>query len=246
MISVCIATYNGGKTIHTQLASILSQLGENDEVVISDDHSTDNTLDIIRAFNSPIVRIVEGPVKGSPIPNFENALQHSKGDIIFLADQDDKWVENKVETMVRHIQEGAACVVSDCYVTDKDFNITHPSFYQEVGTRAGFFYNLFVHNYYLGCCMAFTREVLIKSLPFPANIPMHDIWIGNVAALFFNVKFIPEPLIYFCRHGNNSSSTAAPSPYSLWEKVRFRLDILLPLTNRWLGLSRTTTPAPNL
>ena len=96
MISVCIATYNGGKTIHTQLASILSQLGENDEVVISDDHSTDNTLDIIRAFNSPIVRIVEGPVKGSPIPNFENALQHSKGDIIFLADQDDKWVENKV------------------------------------------------------------------------------------------------------------------------------------------------------
>lgn len=235
MISVCIATYNGARTIHTQLSSIIEQLSEDDEIIISDDHSDDETLRIIESFQNPSIKVVNGPGKNSPIPNFENALQHAKGEYIFLADQDDRWEKGKVKTVMKALSEGFDCVVSDCFVTDEQFNVTAPSFFQEVGLREGFWYNLLVHNYYLGCCMAFNRKVLEKALPFPPHIPMHDIWIGNVAAAFFKVKFLHAPLISFRRHHNNTSCTASPSPYTLREKFLFRLNILCPLFRRALS-----------
>lgn len=57
MISVCIATYNGEKYIHRQLESILKQLTDNDEIIISDDMSTDSTLDVIRSIGSPLIHV---------------------------------------------------------------------------------------------------------------------------------------------------------------------------------------------
>ena len=117
MISVCLATYNGAATLHQQLSSILAQLGPDDEVIVSDDGSTDGTLNVVRAFNSPIVRIVQGPRTGSPIQNFEHALQQARGEYVFLSDQDDLWLEGKVQRMVAVLEAGADCVVSDCHVT---------------------------------------------------------------------------------------------------------------------------------
>ena len=231
MISVCIATYNGEKLIGEQLASILPQLGEEDEVIISDDHSSDGTLDVVRSMNSPIVRIVEGPCTGSLISNFENALREAKGDFIFLSDQDDKWVPNKVEVMMKGLQE-YDCVVSDCFVTDGQLNITSESFYALNRTKYGRFYNLMLKNGYLGCCMAMRRNVVERSLPFPKDIPMHDIWIGNIAAYCFKVGFLPERLIYFRRHKSNASMTAGKSQFSLWKKMQIRMIILRHLLKR--------------
>ncbi len=221
MISVCIATYNGASYIQEQLDSILPQLGSGDEVIVSDDASTDGTLALVAAFESPILKVVKGPCKGSPVLNFENALRHASGDIIFLSDQDDRWEERKVARMVEALAE-ADCVVSDCYVTDGELNVTAASFYELNATRSGRMYNLLRKNGYLGCCMAFRREVLEKSMPFPAGIPMHDIWIGNVAAFWFRTKFIDDRLIRFRRHSRNSSVTARKSPFSCWRKLEFR------------------------
>ena len=232
MISVCLATYNGASTIHQQMSSILAQLSPEDEVIISDDGSTDGTLDVVRAFNSSIVRIVQGPSTGSPIDNFENALRQAHGEYIFLSDQDDLWLEGKVQRMLAALKAGADCVVSDCHVTDDALNVTAPSFFAHVGLHEGRWYNLLMRNFYLGCCMAFTRRVLLRSLPFPRCIPMHDIWIGNIAAFTGRVEFLHEPLICFRRHGDNASCTARKSPYSLWAKLKFRIDVLFPLISR--------------
>lgn len=243
MISVCIATYQGAGVLAEQLGSILPQLSSGDEVVISDDHSSDATLEVVRSFHSPLVRIVEGPCKGSPIPNFENALRHAKGDIVFLSDQDDKWTSDKVEVMVRAL-ETSDCVVSDCVVTNAEMEPTASSFYEINSTRTGFLYNLVRKNGYLGCCMAFRRNVLEDALPFPKNIPMHDIWIGNVAACFHTVSFIPEKLIYFRRHGSNASHTAEKSRYSLGKKLLFRLRVVIYLFRRGRLLrKRRRTPS---
>ena len=89
MISVCIASYNGADYILDQLKSILPQLRANDEIIVSDDHSTDGTPDLVRSLNDSRIRLVEGPCKGSPIPNFEYALSLAQGDYIFLSDRDD-------------------------------------------------------------------------------------------------------------------------------------------------------------
>ena len=112
MISVCIATYNGGAFIKRQLYSILPQLGENDEVVIADDGSTDDTLPIIESLNDKRIKIIEGPHRHSPIWNFEKALKAAKGDYIFLSDQDDEWMPNKVKVTLPYLKT-ADCIVSD-------------------------------------------------------------------------------------------------------------------------------------
>jgi len=74
--------------------------------------------------------------------------------------------------------------------------------------------------------MAFNRSVLKKSIPFPKNIPMHDIWIGNVAAFNFKIGFLPEKLIYYRRHGLNSSTASEPSKASLFQQIKFRTSII--------------------
>ena len=104
-ISVCMATHNGERYLHEQLASILSQLGEGDEVIISDDSSTDGTVDIIRGFGDSADPPSAGQHLLQPHANLENALKHASGDIIALSDQDDVWLENKVE-IIRERFEG--------------------------------------------------------------------------------------------------------------------------------------------
>ncbi len=221
-----MATYNGVPVVLTQLHSILDQLSDGDEVVVSDDASSDDTRLLIEELGDKRVRIVDGPATGSPIPNFENALRHANGDFIFLSDQDDKWLPGKVEACIGKLREGNDCVVTDCVVTDRDLNTTAPSFFQLNGTRKGRLYNLLVKNGYLGCCMAFTRDVVKKSLPFPSDIPMHDIWIGNVAARTGKVAFIDKPYLLFRRSGENASTTASKSRYGLLRKLSMRWTVL--------------------
>ncbi len=100
MISVCIATYNGEKYIRPQIESIIVQLDPGDEIVISDDGSTDDTLNIIASFADDRIKVFDHSrdkkqkVKYSfehVTRNFENALRHAKGDLIFLSDHDDFW-----------------------------------------------------------------------------------------------------------------------------------------------------------
>lgn len=234
MISVCIATYNGEDYIATQLASILCQIGESDEIIISDDGSSDRTLEVVRSFHDPRIVITQGPATGSAIDNFEHALQCTKGDVIYLSDQDDCWFPDKVERMNRALAN-ADCVVSDCSVTDQFLKVTQASFFKCNSTRFGRYYNLLIKNGYIGGCMAFKRCVLDKALPFPNHLPMHDIWIGNVAAFFFRLRFIDEPLSYFRRCGNNVSTSGQKSKYSLCHKLYIRLQTVLTLLARRYG-----------
>ena len=104
MISVCIATYNGERFIREQIDSILRQLSSDDEIILSDDGSTDDTISIINSIDDKRIKIIEGPRKHSPTPNFECAMKESKGDYIFLAVQDDVWKPNKVEVCIKWLQ----------------------------------------------------------------------------------------------------------------------------------------------
>ena len=229
MISVCIATYNGADVILTQINSILPQINATDEIVISDDGSTDCTVKILENLKDSRIRIIKGPCMGSPIPNFENALKHAKGDYIFLSDQDDKWMEGKVEAITKKFKEGYDCVMTDCVVTDESLNVTHQSFFALNKTHEGKYYNLLVKNGYIGGCMAFTRPLLERCLPFPKNLPMHDMWFGNVASFYYSMAFIHQPYSYFRRTGNNASSSGEKSKNSLWTKLMIRFKIITEL-----------------
>ena len=225
MISVCIATYNGERYIRQQIESIVCQLNVDDEIIVSDDGSTDGTIDIVKGIGDKRIKIIEGPGRKSPILNFECALKASKGDFIFLSDQDDVWKPDKVEICMKWLKT-YHCVVSDAEVTDNRLKPLYPSLYAIMQVRQGRIYNTIWKNGYTGCCMAFRRDVVEASLPFPKDIPMHDIWIGNVAAYKYNVIFIPDRLIHFRRHENTISCNGKGSKFTIWQQMKFRLNII--------------------
>lgn len=229
MISICMATYNGEKYLVEQIRSILLQLREVDEIVISDDGSFDTTIDIIQQFADKRIKLLHNKNHGI-IYNFENALKYAKGDYIFLCDQDDIWLPSKIDEMILILQE-YDLVVSDCIVVDKDRNVILRSYFRHLSSRKGFFKNLY-RNSYLGCCMAFRRSVFDYALPFPKHIAMHDIWIGLSVELHGTSFFLEKPLSLYRRHGSNASPSSEKSNNTLFYKIKYRIYFLFYLLMR--------------
>lgn len=229
-ISVCLATYNGSKYLKEQLDSILVQLGNNDEVIISDDSSIDDTMSIIESYHDSRLTFLPNQKFHSPIFNFENALKHANGDYIFLSDQDDIWDKDKVKIMLSYLSR-FSLVISNCSIIDKDGNLIREAYFNNEVCKTGVLRNL-IHNNYLGCCMAFRKEVLDIALPFPSKIAMHDIWLGLCASTFFSTVFIPNKLICYRRHGNNASATAEASNLSWTYRIFYRTYFLYQLIKR--------------
>lgn len=226
-----MATYNGADYLKPQLDSILSQLSENDELIISDDSSTDETIEIIQQNNDKRIRLFEGNKFGSPIFNFEHALKQVSGKLIFLTDQDDLWLPDKVRVMTEALAD-CDLAVSDCSVINETNQVVEPSFYMLRRSGPGFWKN-FYKNTYLGCCMAFRAEVLNWALPFPDNIPMHDMWLGLVAEMFGKTEFCPQTLSHYRRHWQNVSPEINQSNFSILQKIRFRVILIHRLLQRY-------------
>ena len=150
-ISVAMAIYNGEKYIKEQIESILPQLECYDEVIVSDDGSTDQTLAIIEQFHDPRIKVIQGPKKGVK-QNFSHAIFHCYGKYIFLADQDDIWEKNKVNRVLQEFNKSqAVVVVHDCMIVDHEMNIVNESFYSLRASRTGFLKNILKNSICLGC-----------------------------------------------------------------------------------------------
>ncbi len=237
MISVCMPTCNGEKFIQQQLDSILSQLGSDDELIISDDSSTDRTIALIKAFNDPRIMLLENCTFKNPIFNIENALKVATGQFIFLADQDDIWFPEKIKKTVELLFK-FDMVVCNGIIIDQDAQTIHPSYFDWRGSGKGFFKNL-AKNSYMGCSMAFNRKILAKALPFPEHISMHDLWLGLIAECEGQVFFLNEPLFSYRRHADNytaaiSKADNALSDFSLFYKIRYRVVMLAYVLKRVL------------
>ncbi|MBE6774279.1 MAG: glycosyltransferase family 2 protein [Clostridia bacterium] len=229
MISVALAAYKGEKYIYEQIKSILPQLAEKDEIIVSDDRPGGITEKIVRKMMEKDSRIVyiEGPGKGV-VANFINAIRYCHGDKIFLCDQDDVWLPDKVRQVMAAFRDGADLVLHNAYVTDRKLKITNPSFFELRGSKKGVLHNI-AKNSYMGCCMAFDRKMLKKIMPIPRNVPMHDQWIGLVCEIYGKVIFIDQPLIYHRMHGNNVTGT---SETSFSQKMEWRRYIISKLYRR--------------
>lgn len=241
MISVCIATYNGEKYLRQQLDSILAQIGERDEIVVSDDGSTDGTLELLRSCHDTRIRILRHDTTSvtTPFPldrpthNFENALRHAKGDIIFLSDQDDVWLPGKVDTMLEELQD-ADFAVHDCVVVDDRMeHVIHPSYFDYIGIRQGVWRN-WARATYLGCCMAMRKEVVQRAMPFPKTMVGHDLWLGIIADRFFKTKIVRRKLIRYRKHTDSKTTSGGKSKNTLWFKIRYRITILRHITKLYL------------
>ena len=231
-ISVCMATYNGEKYVEEQIKSILMQLNDNDEIIISDDHSTDNTLGIIKSLNDERVKIFINSLESGYAKNFENAICRASNDIIFLSDQDDVWMDIKIEKMLAGL-EVSDLVISDALISDSNLNPTLGSHFKLFNVKKGFLNN-WLKTRYIGACMAFKKEMLEKLLPFPNNQKLcaHDYWIAIVGEFYFKVGLVNETLIKYRRHDSNASTGGIKSANGLVHKLKVRFYTLKELLKR--------------
>lgn len=229
MISVCLATYNGEKFIKEQLDSILLQLGPEDEIIVSDDSSTDNTLNIIKSYKDERIKVYANQKYHSPIYNFENAIKKAIGQYIFLADQDDIWLPHKVEKM-RPLLEQYDLVMSNAQVVNSSLNIIKEKFYSNNPIKP-FLFNV-IKNPYTGCLLAINRNMLKYILPFPKKLPMHDMWIGLCIQIFSKTYFLDENLVLYRRHGMNVSSASEKSSLPYLYRFKYRIYILFLLIRK--------------
>lgn len=206
-ISVCMAAYNGAKYIRLQLSSILKQLGPNDQVVVVDDGSTDNTVQVIDSFKDSRIQLHINTVNIGVVRTFDRALHLAQGDLIFLSDQDDKWYDNKISTISKiFLSQDVSLIVHDAIIV-KENHIISNSLFKFRNSSAGVIKN-FIGNTYTGCCMAFKRDILGKVLPIPSKKGIfHDAWIGILAEYYgYKIAFVDVPLIEWNRHDRNATT----------------------------------------
>ena len=224
-VSVVLASYNGEKYIKKQIESIMPQLELDDELIVSDDGSKDKTKEIVLelAKSDSRIKLVDGPKNGYN-KNFENAIKYAKNEFVFISDQDDEWLPNKVEKVLKEFDEKTNCIRHDCVVIDDNDNVLIESYNTERGANLSYKKN-FYKNTFTGCCMAVRREWLMKLLPFPENI-YYDAWIGILSCRFNNAKIIDDKLIKWCRHEGTVTKLHRNSV--IWIiKYRLRLKRLL-------------------
>lgn len=200
-----MATYQGARYVGEQLESILAQLADNDEVVIVDDASVDDTVEIVKALNDPRVRLVEVTTNQGYVRSFEQAVLASRGEYIFLADQDDVWVPGRLELMLAALQHhsvvatnfavlggGSRGSVPTLRAADSDHHIRNV-----FGTVIGY-------RPYYGCGMAMTRRQAEIFAPVPPYlVESHDLWLALCANVSKSMAHLEEPSLWRRIHSEN-------------------------------------------
>ena len=225
-ISVCMAAYNGGPFVEAQLESILSQLKPNDEVVVVDDGSKDDTVQRIEQLGDLRMRLLRHQRNAGVVATFEDALRSATGEILFLSDDDDLWAPSKVSRFMEVFANRSDVEIVSSRVRMMDENgrpLPDSRINREGRFARGFWRNLYM-NHYQGSAMAIRTSMLGRVLPFPVGRSfLHDAWIGTRNELLGGKTFfIDEDLLFYRRHSNNASQTK-----SLLRKLETRVDLLL-------------------
>lgn len=208
-IAIAMATYNGAKYLKAQLQSFADQTRQPDELIITDDCSTDETEIIVREFAKTAPFTVEFHRNDKNLGycgNFNAALMKTTGGLVFLSDQDDVWFPDKIEYMVKVSEENpeAFVVMNDAALTDGDLNEVGLTKLGQIRS-AGFSLDSFV----MGCCCAIRRELLDLCMPIPVGFNGHDNWLVWFADGLKAKVVDYNVLQYYRRHESNESQFIA-------------------------------------
>ncbi|QCT93939.1 glycosyltransferase family 2 protein [Caminibacter mediatlanticus TB-2] len=222
LISVVMATYNGEKFLREQLDSILNQTYKNLEIIICDDCSTDKTWKILEEYKQKDqrIKIFKNETNIGYVKNFEKAISLCKGDFIALSDQDDIWIENKIEILLKNIKN-YDLIHSDAYLIDETGTVIHNS-YSSLSKKYLYpkdIVELAFTPSVTGCTCMFTKSLKNKAIPFCKNIHVHDLWISLVAFKNNGIIYYDTPLIKYRQHANNQIG-ALKQKTSLFDKIK--------------------------
>jgi glycosyltransferase involved in cell wall biosynthesis len=221
LVSIAIATYNGEKYLTEQLDSIFGQTYKNIEVIVSDDHSTDGTVGILRKYSEKFGLKFDINEKNiGVVKNFENAVSKCTGEYILLSDQDDIWMPDKIETLLAGIGN-FSLIYSDGYILNSgdrnhEKKISQQKWIKPFGIDSSnndLYKYLIFNSFILGSSLMFKRELLNSALPFYESYRNHDWWLAICADNENGIKYIDHPLFYYRIHGENFSIGLKINPF---------------------------------
>ena len=212
-IEILLATYNGEKYVGEQIDSIINQTYNNWELLIRDDNSKDRTLEILKEYEKKNKRIkVIEDKKGNLgfVKNFEELLNNSKEDWVMFSDQDDYWLENKIEKYVAILNTSSEDILkkpmlihSNSFICDDNLEIIKDEF---INSKIANKYNEddFYFAYFVqGSTVLINRAIIDLALPFSKNVTVHDRYFHLLAEFLGKRIFINESLIKYRQHSNN-------------------------------------------
>ena len=224
LISIALATYNGSKYLREQLDSILAQSMEKFEVIVCDDCSTDDTLQILQEFASKDSRFKVFSNKSNLgfKKNFEHILSFCNGEFIAFCDQDDIWEPNHLETLYKNIGDND-CIGANSLIIDENGMSQNKTLleYWPIHIMPKNGKELFQHELYSNVIQgtaSLIRASLIKqALPIPDNVKYHDYWFALVAGLNEKCKYIGDVVLKYRRHSNNASEY---QKFTIWNAIK--------------------------
>ncbi len=226
MIDILLAAYNGGHFLKEQLDSLLKTAVGDARVLVQDDGSSDDTVEILHAYQNAhpdVIRIVTGPDhEKSAKGNFMSLLLASDGDYLFFSDQDDVWAPDKVSASMQRMREGEAQYGKDCpllvhtdlAVVDAALTPIASSFwkYQKLDPQPTLA-RLLAQNSITGCATLINRPLAdLMKLGSPQDMLMHDWWAALCAASMGHILTVDKPLIQYRQHGSNQLGATGFDP----------------------------------
>ncbi|PKN12861.1 MAG: glycosyltransferase family 2 protein [Deltaproteobacteria bacterium HGW-Deltaproteobacteria-4] len=218
MIDILLATYNGGAWLDEQIDSLLAQDFLDWRLLVRDDGSTDNTVAILKAWQSrlgdQLIILADDGKNLGPGGNFARLLEASTADYIMFCDQDDVWLPGKVSlTLAKmheleeiHGAETSLLVHTDVRVVDESLNVVADSGdrYRRIDPEKGnAFSRLLLQNISTGCTVMLNRTLRDLALPIPGAAFMHDHWLSLVASCFGDIAYLPTPTLLYRQHVKN-------------------------------------------
>jgi glycosyltransferase involved in cell wall biosynthesis len=221
--SVALCTYNGAAFIQEQLHSILQQTLVPDEIIVSDDGSSDGTIglvtDTLERFQAEHrdVRVTDRILRNAqPLGvtrNFEQALTACSGDLVALSDQDDLWHPQRLERMVAEFSRRPNLLLlsTDARLVDATGDPTGQTLLATLGVskadeeavhQGRAVDALLRRNIVTGATTMVRRELVERALPFPASW-VHDEWLAMVGAATGEIDLLEEALVDYRQHGGN-------------------------------------------
>lgn len=207
-VSIAMATYNGEKYLKEQLDSILAQTVSNWELIISDDCSTDSTVEIAKKYaeKDSRIHIVENSFSHGCSENFENALRYCSGCYIAFCDQDDVWTNDHLEHLLSIIGDKSLAFADaeavDYSLKSLNFFLGEKFLISEKHLKNNLFLHLIFLNFVQGTALIFKRE-LLNFLPFPRGL-FHDHWAAISAVLADGIAYSSKSILKYRQHGNNT------------------------------------------
>lgn len=234
--SVCMATYRGAEYVAEQIQSILVQLGPNDELIVVDDASPDETVEVVRGFHDSRLTLLEAAKNQGYVKSFEQGVLRSSGQYVFLADQDDVWLEGRLELMIDALKTsdvvatnfevlggGSRGAVRELRSSDSEHY-----FRNLVGIMIGY-------RPYYGCGMAMTRRQAEIFAPVPEFlVESHDLWLAICGNVGGSIRHLDEPSLLRRLHESNVTPRGwRPLPVILRARLMLVRCVILAYVRTW-------------